>query len=306
MAEEAPQPTDRDEAETPNPPATPPEDNGPVNQADIDALLASAGGAADSDAAPAEAPAKAPPPPSADAAPPPEAAAEPGAGVSQDDVDAMLAAGGAPPAEQPAAEPKATDTGGAVKQDDIDALLAGAAEGQAPAGDSPPAADSAPAAEPEEPASQDEGLLSQDVLDKLIADAQSTAEAVEAPSAAEAGPPVAAAAPPPPAQAPAPPPEGAQGMALADLSEEASGEPVASVDLLRDVSMRVKIELGRAKMYVEDVLRLGKGSVVELDKLAGDPVDVFVNDRLIAHGEVLVLNENFCVRISEICAPEKV
>ena len=60
------------------------------------------------------------------------------------------------------------------------------------------------------------------------------------------------------------------------------------------------IELGRTEMYVEDVLKLAEGSVVELDKLAGDPVDVYVNQRLIARGEVLVLNNNFCIRISEI------
>jgi len=73
-----------------------------------------------------------------------------------------------------------------------------------------------------------------------------------------------------------------------------------AIDLLRDVDLNVKIELGRTKMLVEDVLRLGEGSVVELDKLAGDPVDVYVNDQLVARGEVLVLNDNFCVRINEI------
>src|SRR6185437_15919904 len=72
---------------------------------------------------------------------------------------------------------------------------------------------------------------------------------------------------------------------------------VSSIDLLRDVELNVKIELGRARMLVEDVLKLSEGSVVELDKLAGDPVDVFVNDRLVARGEVLVLNDNFCVRV---------
>jgi flagellar motor switch protein FliN/FliY len=72
------------------------------------------------------------------------------------------------------------------------------------------------------------------------------------------------------------------------------------IDLLKDVDLNVKIELGRTKMLIEDVLRLTEGSVVELDKLAGDPVDVFVNDQLIARGEVLVLNDNFCVRINEI------
>jgi len=73
-----------------------------------------------------------------------------------------------------------------------------------------------------------------------------------------------------------------------------------SINLLRDVQLHVKVELGRTYMFVEDVLRLGEGSVVELDKLAGDPVDVYVNDRLVARGEVLVLNDNFCVRVSEI------
>lgn len=72
------------------------------------------------------------------------------------------------------------------------------------------------------------------------------------------------------------------------------------LDLLSDVNLNVKIELGRTRMLVEDVLRLNAGSVVELDKLAGDPVDIYVNDRPVARGEVLVLNDNFCVRISEI------
>lgn len=72
------------------------------------------------------------------------------------------------------------------------------------------------------------------------------------------------------------------------------------IELLKDVDLNVKIELGRTRMLIEDVLRLAEGSVVELDKLAGDPVDVFVNDQLVARGEVLVLNDNFCVRINEI------
>lgn len=80
--------------------------------------------------------------------------------------------------------------------------------------------------------------------------------------------------------------------------------PVQGIDLLRDVELDVKIELGRSRMLIDDVLRLGEGSVVELDKLAGDPVDVFVNDRLVARGEVLVLNDNFCVRINDIVKEE--
>lgn len=76
-----------------------------------------------------------------------------------------------------------------------------------------------------------------------------------------------------------------------------------AMDMLSDVNLQVKIELGRTRMLVEDVLRLGEGAVVELDKLAGDPVDVYVNQRLVARGEVLVLNDAFCVRINSIQSP---
>lgn len=79
-------------------------------------------------------------------------------------------------------------------------------------------------------------------------------------------------------------------------------EPPKGIDLLSDVNLNVKIELGRTRMVVEDVLKLSEGAVIELDKLAGDPVDVYVNDRPVARGEVLVLNDNFCVRINEIIA----
>jgi flagellar motor switch protein FliN/FliY len=82
--------------------------------------------------------------------------------------------------------------------------------------------------------------------------------------------------------------------------DEIIAEVSQPVSLLHDVQLHVKIELGRTQMFVEDVLRLGEGSVVELDRLAGDPVDVYVNNRLVARGEVLVLNDNFCVRVSEI------
>lgn len=85
-----------------------------------------------------------------------------------------------------------------------------------------------------------------------------------------------------------------------ELGQGGSSAASSEIDLLSDVQMNVRIELGRTKMFVEDVLRLGDGAVVELDKLAGDPVDVFVNDRKVARGEVLVLNDNFCIRISEI------
>ena len=76
----------------------------------------------------------------------------------------------------------------------------------------------------------------------------------------------------------------------------------ATLELLKDVDLNLRIELGRTQMYLEDVLKLKRGSVVTLDKLAGDPVDVFVNGRMVARGEVLVLNDNFCVRVTELMA----
>ena len=87
---------------------------------------------------------------------------------------------------------------------------------------------------------------------------------------------------------------------LKDLAgAPASGEK-ATLELLNDVDLDLRIELGRTQMYLEDVLKLKRGSVVTLDKLAGDPVDVFVNGRMVARGEVLVLNDNFCVRVTEL------
>jgi flagellar motor switch protein FliN/FliY len=97
----------------------------------------------------------------------------------------------------------------------------------------------------------------------------------------------------------------ADAVKLPNFSQVIQDAQFSSIDLLRDVDLNVKIELGRSRMLVEDVLKLNEGSVVELDKLAGDPVDVFVNDRLVARGEVLVLNDNFCVRINEIVAGVK-
>jgi flagellar motor switch protein FliN/FliY len=87
---------------------------------------------------------------------------------------------------------------------------------------------------------------------------------------------------------------------LKDLAGEAPSGEKATLELLKDVDLDLRIELGRTHMYLEDVLKLKRGSVVTLDKLAGDPVDVFVNGRLVARGEVLVLNDNFCVRVTEL------
>ena len=101
---------------------------------------------------------------------------------------------------------------------------------------------------------------------------------------------------------------GGMPLELADMASASGGVPEAasaSIDMLLDVALNVRIELGRTRMLVGDVLKLAKGAVVELDKLAGDPVDLLVNGRLIARGEILVLNDSFCVRVTEILNPKE-
>ena len=95
-------------------------------------------------------------------------------------------------------------------------------------------------------------------------------------------------------------PQGVSSFRLQEFGGAPASTETATLDLVRDVELNLKIELGRTHMYLEDVLKLRKGSVVPLDKLAGDPVDVYVNGRLIARGEVLVLNDNFCIRVAEL------
>jgi flagellar motor switch protein FliN/FliY len=105
-------------------------------------------------------------------------------------------------------------------------------------------------------------------------------------------------------EGPPPAPSGVSPFKLVDFGGAPASTDSATLDLLRDVELDLKIELGRTHMYLEDVLRLSKGAVVPLDRLAGDPVDIYVNGRLIARGEVLILNDNFCVRVAELMAGE--
>ena len=88
----------------------------------------------------------------------------------------------------------------------------------------------------------------------------------------------------------------------AETADEESGEP-ASLDLILDIPLAVTVELGRSKMLINDLLQLGQGSVVELTKLVGEPLEVLVNDKLVARGEVVVVNEKFGVRLTDIVTP---
>jgi len=77
------------------------------------------------------------------------------------------------------------------------------------------------------------------------------------------------------------------------------------LDLLLDVPLDVSVELGRNRMTIQDLLALGPGSVIELDKVAGEPLDILVNDRLVARGEAVVVNDKFGVRITDIVSPQE-
>jgi flagellar motor switch protein FliN/FliY len=101
--------------------------------------------------------------------------------------------------------------------------------------------------------------------------------------------------------------EGAAVEEQGDTNKEEGGKAdegkEANLDLILDIPLSVTVELGRSKMLINDLLQLGQGSVIELTKLVGDPLEVMVNDKLVARGEVVVVNEKFGVRLTDIVTP---
>ena len=83
----------------------------------------------------------------------------------------------------------------------------------------------------------------------------------------------------------------------------AQGRTNFNLDFILDIPLTLTAELGRSKMLISELLQLGQGSVLELSKLAGEPMDIYVNQRLIARGEVVVVNEKFGVRLTDIVSP---
>jgi flagellar motor switch protein FliN/FliY len=204
--------------------------------------------------------------------------------IGQDEVEKLLAqareAGPAPTplAAAPPASAQPADDSGALAQSEIEALFnqsAGAAKPAAAAAAPPKPKPAAPA-----PAVSAAARSAETNLNR----AQQALASVDAP--------------------PAELPPGMKPFEFRSLSGRAPNTDSATLDLLRDVQLDLKIELGRTHMQLEEVLQLKTGAVVTLDKLAGDPVDIFVNGRLIARGEVLVMNDNFCVRVAELFAGE--
>ena len=89
----------------------------------------------------------------------------------------------------------------------------------------------------------------------------------------------------------------------AETAAAPEGNRPRNLDLILDIPLKVTVELGRTKMIVNDLLALGQGSVIELNKLAGEPMEVLVNDKLVARGEAVVVNEKFGVRLTDIISP---
>lgn len=207
--------------------------------------------------------------------------------LGQSDIESLLSdgAGQTPASGTPPAAPVAEDDDKLLGQDDIEKLL-----NQAQGGAPPPKATPQPAAAKEtasRPDSLSEGQIAQEDVEYLLNQAEQALESINNAATEEL-------------------PDGVAAFRLEEFSGAKASTDATTMDLVRDVGLDLKIELGRTHMYLEDVLKLRKGSVVPLDKLAGDPVDIFVNGRLIARGEVLVLNDNFCVRVAELIAGENV
>ena len=94
-----------------------------------------------------------------------------------------------------------------------------------------------------------------------------------------------------------------QGLQFPSLNPQAGAGEQGNIGLLMDVYMEMTVELGRTKKLIKEILGMGEGTIIELDKLAGEPVDILVNHKLIAKGEVVVIDENFGVRVTEIVSP---
>ena len=95
----------------------------------------------------------------------------------------------------------------------------------------------------------------------------------------------------------------AKAAQFSNVQDAGKSTELKSIDFILDLPLQVTVELGRTKMLINDLLRLGQGSVVELSKLAGEPMEVLVNQKLVARGEVVVVNEKFGVRLTDVISP---
>ena len=208
-----------------------------------------------------------------------------GAKLSQEEIERLMSGGA------PSAPPPASSGSGKLSQEEIERLISGGA----------------PSAPP--PASSGSGKLSQEEIEQLMSGM--------APSAAQAAPP----RQPEPQQSsarpyeaagqymPAPPAYAGEPRVIntkpvqlppLDVADKIGQEQAQNLELIMSVPLEVSVEIGRTRRKVEDILTFSKGSLVVLDKLAGDQVDLFVNGLCVARGDVVVIDDNFGIRITEV------
>lgn len=189
----------------------------------------------------------------------------------------------APPKPEPPAAAEKAPSGNLIGMDEIEALL------QSAAGSAPP-----PAVKPAAPkaAAQKPAAKSASRTDQLLSEVEAGLDAVLTDGAR-------------PSRNVKSSVQDAKPLEFAEFGDTQSRKGQSlSLGALDEVELDLHVELGRAELLIDEVLSLKEGAVVPLDKLAGDPVDIVVNGRLLARGEVLVLNDNFCVRIGEILTPD--
>ena len=275
---------DEDEAEEPAPaPAPAPEpaasSGGKMSQEEIEAMLAGMGGG--------------------EPAPAPEPAASSGGKMSQEEIEAMMAGMGG---GEPAPAPEPASSGKKMSQAEIEAMMAGMAGGGAAPAPQPapaPAPQPAPAAQPapQPAAAQMPQMPPMPQMPQMPYPAPEGMNGMYPPMYYPYPYPY-----PPQAAAPEPKVISTKPAPLRDLdpSEVLGKEQAQNLDLIMEVPLQVTVEIGRTQRKVQDILEFSKGSLVVLDKLAGDQVDLFVNGKCVAKGDVVVIDDNFGVRITEI------
>lgn len=97
--------------------------------------------------------------------------------------------------------------------------------------------------------------------------------------------------------------DGAKPADFSQLEETGQTKPAGNLDMIMDIPVVLSVELGRTKMLINEILQLGQGSIIELQKMAGEPMEILINEKLMARGEVVVVNEKFGIRLTDIVSP---
>jgi len=168
-----------------------------------------------------------------------------------------------------------------IKQDEIDQLLEGNQQGA-------PEQEEATAGQGDQAASEtssEEDLLAQ--WEEALQEAKEAEEKKE------------------PSKSGATAPEARAPQLEEFAASRGSDDSHPSLDFILDIPLEISVEIGRSKMIINDLLKLSQGSIIELNKMAGEPAEIYVNQRLMARGEVVVVNDRFAVRLTEIISPQE-